>query len=97
MSKLSREDILKLARLSRLKLSEDEVVKLQAELSTILDYVETLNRVDTDGLEPTFQVTGLTNVTRPDEIKNYGYTPEDLLQNAPAIQKNQFKVKRVIG
>lgn len=97
MSKLSREDILKLARLSRLKLSEDEVVKLQAELSTILDYVETLDQVDTDDLKPTFQVTGLTNVVRPDEIRNYGYSPEDLLQNAPATQSNQFKVKRVIG
>ena len=97
MSKLSREDILKLARLSRLRLSEDEIMKLQVELSTILDYVETLNQVDTEGLEPTFQVTGLTNAMRPDEVADYGYSPADLLQNAPATADNHFKVKRVIG
>lgn len=97
MSKLSRDDILALARLSRLRLTEGEVVKLQSELSEILDYVETLNSVDTKGLEPTYQVTGLQNVSRPDEIKNYGYQPADLLKNAPEIIDNQFKVKRVIS
>jgi aspartyl/glutamyl-tRNA(Asn/Gln) amidotransferase C subunit len=58
--------------------------------------VEKLNEVDVDGLEPTYQVTGLTNVTRPDEIKDYQAKPEDLLKNAPAVANNQFKVKRVL-
>lgn len=97
MSNLSREDILKLARLSRLKLSEDEIVRLQAELSDILNYVEILDSVDTAGLEPTYQVTGLKNVTRQDEIKDYGYGSEDLLKNAPAVKDGQFKVKRVLS
>ena len=96
MSKLSREDVLKLAMLSRLKLSDDEVEKLRSELSEILNYVEILDKVDTDGLEPTFQVSGLKNVYRKDEIKNYGYDTKDLLKNAPATQDNQFKVKRVL-
>jgi aspartyl-tRNA(Asn)/glutamyl-tRNA(Gln) amidotransferase subunit C len=61
-----------------------------------LDYVEVLNQVDVAGLEPTYQVTGLKNVTRPDEIKDYGYEPRGLLKNAPATQDNQFRVKRIL-
>lgn len=96
MSKLTRDDVLKLASLSRLRLSQAEIKKFQTELSEILDYVETLNKVDTKDLEPTYQVTGLTNVTRPDEIREYTAKPADLLKNAPAIADNQFKVKRVL-
>jgi aspartyl-tRNA(Asn)/glutamyl-tRNA(Gln) amidotransferase subunit C len=96
MSKLSRDDVLKLARLSRLKLTDEEAEKFREELSGILEYVEILNKVDTSGLEPTSQVTGLTNVMRKDIVHDYGYKPEDLLKNAPAVQDGQFKVKRVL-
>lgn len=96
MSKLSADDVLKLARLSRLRLSDGEVAKFTNDLSQILGYVEKLNAVDTDNLEPTYQVTGLVNVMRADEVKDYGYTPEDLLAGAPEVKDNQFKVKRVL-
>jgi aspartyl-tRNA(Asn)/glutamyl-tRNA(Gln) amidotransferase subunit C len=96
MSKLSREDVLKLAALSKLRLSDQEIEKLRSELSEILSYVELLNKVDTAGLEPTYQVSGLKNVYRADEIKDYGYKTKDLLKNAPAIEQDQFKVKRVL-
>lgn len=96
MSKLSRDDVLKLAALSKLRLGDDEVEKLQSELTEILNYVEILNEVDTSGLQPTYQVTGLTNVTREDEVKDYGYQVEELLKNAPALRDGQFKVKRVL-
>jgi aspartyl-tRNA(Asn)/glutamyl-tRNA(Gln) amidotransferase subunit C len=96
MSKLSREDVLKLAALSRLKLNNDEIEKLQNELSEILNYVAILDKVDVSGLAPTYQVTGLKNVMRADEIKDYGYKTEALLGNAPAVQDDQFKVKRVL-
>lgn len=96
MAKLSWDDVLKLAALSKLRLTDEEVERLRGELSEILDYVEQLDRVDTSGLEPTYQVTGLKNVMRPDEVKDYGYKAEDLLKNAPAVQDNQFKVKRVL-
>jgi len=97
MAKLSRDDVLKLARLSRLRLSDAEIDQFQAEISEILGYVEQLSEVDTKGLEPTSQVTGLTNVMRKDEIIDYGTTSEDLMKNAPATEKHQFKVKRVLG
>ena len=96
MAKLSRDDVLKLAKLSRLRLSEDEIERFQNELSAILEYVEMLDQADTQGLDPTYQVTGLKNVMRADEVKDYGYKTEDLLKNAPAVQDGQFKVKRVL-
>jgi aspartyl-tRNA(Asn)/glutamyl-tRNA(Gln) amidotransferase subunit C len=96
MAKLSRDDVLKLAALSKLRLSDEEIESLQSELSEIIDYVEMLDKVDVSGLEPTYQVSGLKNVYRDDEVKDYGYQPEKLLANAPATQDNQFKVKRVL-
>ncbi|HVO86781.1 MAG TPA: Asp-tRNA(Asn)/Glu-tRNA(Gln) amidotransferase subunit GatC [Candidatus Binatia bacterium] len=96
MSKLSRDDVLKLAQLSKLRLTDDEIEKFRTELSSILDYVEQLDKVDTDGLSPTYQVTRLKSVMRDDEPIDYGVSPEELLKNAPAVTDNQFKVKRVL-
>lgn len=96
MSKLSRRDVLKLARLSRLKLSDEEVENFRQELSEILDYVEVLEGADVSGLKPTYQVNGLKNVMRSDEIKKYQANPQDLLKNAPTVELNQFKVERVL-
>lgn len=96
MSKLTRDDVLKLALLSRLKLSEEEIEKFRSELSEILGYVEILNNVDVQGLEPTYQLTDLKNVTRPDEIINYEASPKDLLAQAPASKDGHFRVKRVL-
>lgn len=97
MADLSRDDVLKLARLARLTLTDEEVAQYQIELSEILRYVEQLQGADVEGLEPTYQVTGLKNVTRNDEIVDYGLTPEDLLRIAPTTQDRQVKVKRMIG
>ena len=97
MSKLTQDNVVALAALSRLTLTSDEIDKFRGELSGILDYVEALNDVNEQEAEPTYQVTGLKNVMRPDEIKDYGYRVEELLKNAPATKTGQFKVKRVIG
>ena len=96
MGKLSREEVLKLASLSRLKLSEEEINRLQGELSSILNYVKELDKADTTGLEPTYQVTGLTNVTRPDETATYQAAPEAILKIAPERQDGHYKVKKVL-
>lgn len=97
MTKISRDEILKLAKLSKLKLSDDEITKYQKELSEILDYAENLSKVDTKGLKPTSQVTGLENATRADEIIDYQVSPKTLLQNAPSVKDGQIKVKRVLN
>ena len=96
MAKLSTQDVLKLARLAKLQLTEDELQAYANDLSEILEYAEQLKVVDVDGLEPTAQVTGLTNVMRKDEIVDYGSTPKDLLKNAPAQENNMIKVMRVL-
>jgi len=96
MAKLTRDEVLKLAQLARLRLTDAEVDQFTIEIEAILGYVEQLQSVDLDGLEPTYQVTGLTNVMRPDEIIEYGVSPTDLLKNAPATEGNQLKVKRML-
>lgn len=96
MGKLSRDVVLKLANLARLDLSEEEISEYIEELSEILQYVEMLQSVDVTGLDPTNQVTGLVNVTRPDEIRDYGYEPKELFANLPAIENDHIKVKRMI-
>lgn len=98
--KLTRDDVLKLARLSRLQLSEDEIVQYQKELSAILEYVEQLDAVDVKDLKPTYQVTGLTsrdkNATRADEVTNQ-VDQAELFKNLPNKEDGHIKVKRMIG
>lgn len=96
MAKLTRADVLKLAKLARLQLTDAEVAQFVDEISSILQYVEQLQSIDLTGYEPTYQVTGLTNVVRPDEILDYGAKPDSLLKNAPATEKGYIKVRRVI-
>ena len=96
MAKLTREDILKLARLSRLRLSDEEIESFRKEISGILEYVEMLKEVDTGNLKPTYQVTGLTNVMRDDTEKSYGTDQKALLKNAPAKEGGYIKVKRML-
>lgn len=96
MAKLTREDVLKLARLSRLHLTDEEIVRFQKEVGAILDYVEMLQAVDLDKIEPTYQVTGLESVTRPDEIVDYGMNQKQLLKNAPKTEGGHIKVRRML-
>lgn len=96
MADITRDDVLKLARLTRISLSDDEIVEFQSEFAEILKYVEQLDSVDISNEKPTTQVTGLTNVMREDVVKDYGYTAKDLLKNAPQTQGDLLKVKRMI-
>lgn len=96
MSQLSRAQVLKLAQLSQLSLTEEEIAKFQKELSSILAYVERLNEVDVTGLQPTYQVTGLTNVMRDDEIKPQPALPNELLARVPRTKNDYIQVGRMI-
>lgn len=97
MSKLTVDDIKKLAKLSALQVTDEEAVTLQGEIETIIGFVEQLDAVDTNGLQPTYQVTGLQKVVRKDVVIDYRVSQEQLLENAPAVQDAQIKVKRVLG
>ena len=83
------------ARLARLALSADEEQSLQSDLSAILGYVEKLNQLNTDEVEPTTQVGESGTPMRQDEITNPP-APQEMLANAPARSRNFFKVPRII-
>lgn len=97
MTELTREDVLKLARLARLNVTDEEVDEYLKELREILNYVAKLDETDVAGLEPTSQVSGLVNVMRDDQVIDYGVSHEDLLRLAPQTQDGQIKVRRMIG
>lgn len=96
MAKLEKNDVLKLAQLAKLQLTDEEVARYQKEIATILEYVEHLQSVDLASLEPTYQVTGLTNVMRADAVVDYGVSPSELLKNVPDIQDGHIKVRKVL-
>ncbi len=96
MSKITVDDVKKLAKLSRIALTEEEITKYQSELASIIEYVKMLDAIDTDGVTPTAQVTGLENVTRKDEVDTAGLSTEELLANAPDQIAQYIKVKRVL-
>ena len=85
-----------MAQLAKLSLTDPEIEEFTKDINNILNYVEQLQHVDTAGLEPTSQVTGLVNATRDDAVIDYGYSPADLLKNVPEVQDNQIKVKRIL-
>ena len=93
---LSSEEVIKIAKLARIALSDDEVEKFRTELSTILDYVEKLNEVDTEGVEETSQVTGLENRWRDDHV-DYTFSREDMLESALETAEDHIKVKAVFA
>lgn len=96
MTTISRDDIIKLAQLSSLSLSDAEVESLQGDITNILTYVEQLNELDTKGVEPAYQVTGLENITRGDEVQDSAVTREKLLALAPESKDNHIKVPKVL-
>lgn len=97
MSKqLTKTDVLSLAKLARLTLTDNEQERFVDELNSILQYVQMLDSVNTDGLEPTRQVSGLSNVTRPDIVREQKASPESLLKGAPHSRNNYIQVKRMI-
>jgi aspartyl-tRNA(Asn)/glutamyl-tRNA(Gln) amidotransferase subunit C len=96
MTQISRDDVLRLAWLSRLQLGDDEVDALAADITNILGYVEQLNELDTDGVEPTYQVTGLENVWRSDEVAAQAIGGDKLLKLAPDATDSQVKVPKVL-
>ena len=95
--KLNKNDIKHIARLARLDLTEEEMAEYGEQLSSVLGYIDQLKEVDTSGVEPTAQVTGFVNGFRDDEVKNWDETERDRsLNQAPEIEDNQVKVKRVL-
>ncbi len=95
MSKLSKKDVEHIAKLSKLKLTDAEKEKYAGQLSSVIEYVEQLNEVDAEGVEPTSQVTGLENVYREDEVEESSIKHEDIAKNAPDFDGESFIVPGV--
>lgn len=92
--KLSSTQVKKVAKLANLSLSSEEEEKYSEQLSKILDYIDTLNSVNVSGVEPTFNVTGNSNVLAMDEIKD-SLSQDEALQNASNKKDGFFVTKGV--
>ena len=92
---ITREEVEHAAYLARLALSEQEKSTLQEQLSAILDYMRTINELDTSDIHPTAQVIPLRNVMRPDEVKP-SLSREDVLANAPDHDGEFFRVPAIL-
>ncbi len=88
-------DVKKVATLANLTLTSEEESKFEKQLSDILQYVEKLNEVDTKGIEPTAQVTGLENITREDE-STPSLSQEEALSGTENKHNGMFKVKAIL-
>ncbi len=93
--KLTTEEVKHVAKLSRIELSDAEVGKFRGQLSKILQYIDKINEIDTEDVEPTWQVTGLKNVLREDRVDDCNCSDE-LIEAAPESEGRQIKVKSVL-
>ncbi len=95
--KLKREEIQHIAKLARIKLTEEEEELYTEQLSQILEYMQILQEVDTSLKEPTAQVTGLENVTREDVVASCSQKMrEDIIEQFPEREGDLLKVKAVL-
>lgn len=94
MAKLTKHQVKHVAKLANLTLSSEEEEKYSEQISKILDYVDQLNSADTKNVEPTFNVSGKSNVLEEDRIGEC-LSSEDILSNAPKKQDNFFVTKGV--
>ncbi len=96
MSHVSLDDVKKLAALSALDLNEEQAANLRGDMEEILGYFEQLQTVNTDGIEPTYEVHGLDTITRPDVVQDSGIDTGAMLRNAPQHNKESIIVPRVL-
>lgn len=94
--KIKREDILHLAKLSNFSMSDAEIESLGSDLENIINYISELNELDTEGVEPTYQVFEMENVWRDDEIKEQEADREALLSLTKESMQDQIKVPKVL-
>jgi len=94
---ITKKQVEHVAKLARLGLSEKEKTKLTQELSAILDFIDKLNQVKTDKVEPTAQVTGLENIKREDKGRQKTKKETDkLLELVPEVENRYVKVKAIL-
>jgi len=93
--KLSREEVLHIARLARVGLTEAEISRFSEQLSQLLENFEVLQQVDTTGVTPTAQSVDLQSVVREDEVAP-SFPADDIMANAPRREGDCFRVRAVL-
>lgn len=88
---INREQVLHVAKLARLRLTDDELKRMSSELSGILEHVERMNKLDIEGVEPTSHVVDLVDVLRADEARP-SWPKEEVLKAAPDPAEGAFRV-----
>ena len=94
--KISKEEILHIAKLADLELEENEIEKYMLNLQDILNFANIVNNAQVDGLDVTIGANEAKNVFRKDEIKQFDNI-EGLLQNAPEQDRHMFKIPKVLN
>jgi len=93
--KISKQEVLKTAELARLDFKDSNLEKFTEQLGRILEYIEDLNELNTDDIEPTFHVLELSTPLREDKILQL-ITSEEALHNAPEKDEDFFVVPKII-
>jgi aspartyl-tRNA(Asn)/glutamyl-tRNA(Gln) amidotransferase subunit C len=88
---IDRDQVLHVARLARLRLSEPEIERMSRELSSVLDHIEKISELDLEGVEPTTHVVQLENVMRADQPRE-SWPRERILEGAPDVAQGGFRV-----
>ena len=96
MSKITADDVRKVAKLARLDLPDDTIATYTGQLERILDYVDQLQAVDTEGVPPTTRAVEVVNVTRADTVVPTEVR-EDLLDQAPQREGDFFRVPKIMA
>ena len=93
---ISEQDVRHVATLARMALTDEQVTTLQHELSTILDHIDEIQKLNLADVKPTAHPLDVVNVTRADEPKP-GLTQEQALTNAPQSSGGAFLIPRIVG
>ncbi len=93
--KINKQEVLHVAHLARLEIADSDVDRFASQIGTILDYVDTLKKVETEGVAATSHAITLTNAFREDEVRGQ-LAPEAALANAPEKEDGAFVVPKVI-
>ena len=93
---LSRDDVVHVAALARLDLTDDEVDRFTEQLAAVLEHAGQIRALDTDGVAPTAHPLELVNVLR-DDVVTAGLDRQEVLAMAPAAEDHRFRVPRILG
>lgn len=93
--KISKEELLHIAKLSDLEIKENEIDEYLKKLEDILNYTETIDKIDVSKLDETIGATEDYNVFRKDEVKQFDNI-DKMMENAPEVDRNMFKIPKVL-